>query len=260
MMHVSFARAGVRAGLAAAALLAAGCNRTGPVADATPTPAGPAATVDEPCADDGPRFPITHLCVGRSVNYLDTDNFMVIEAPADCEWVMQESAMPGDDEALIYRALKCKGVTTTLELHGGAHSAALGYAKSALFGDPAPEHEPVRMFPTDPADPQKAIRDLFETIPEAERASCEIQPAGMDGWPKDALVIRPNEAARAKFPKDEPLATCGPFGVDEDSQTFWRISQGFAWFVELGQDTPDFDAGSITIFKKGADGSWAPAP
>ena len=72
----------------------------------------------------------------------------------------------------------------------------------------------------------------------------------------DALVLAYNDAERKKMPADEPISMCGEFGQDEDSATFWRIGGGYAWFFALGQDTPDIDAGSFMIFKKGADGAW----
>lgn len=248
----------IHAALAACALLAA-CGEQKP-AETAAAPQTPASIVAAPCPDDGPRLPVTGICTGRAINYIDPAIGLITTTPDGCQWVPAETPFPNGEEALVYRVLSCKGVTTALELHGGAHSAALGYASSALFGDAAKEQEPVKIFTTDPADPQKAIRDLFESIPEAERPTCAIEPAGIDGWPKDALVIRPNAAARDKLPKDGPLAACGPYGVDEDSQTFWRVGQGYAYYFNLGQEEIDFDPGSFVLFVKGADGTWSPKP
>lgn len=244
--------------LCGAALLLASCG--GQAAPAGQQAAAPEVISPKPeaapCPDDGPRFAVTGLCTGRISNYLDPAIGLISETPDGCDWSFTEMAFPGEEEALIYRALTCKGVATRLELHGGAHSAALGYAASALFGEQALAVEPVRLFVSDPADPQKVIRDLFEGIPAAERAKCSIQPLGVQGEPSDALVIQYSEADRSKLPMDEPITMCGEFGRDEDSASFWRVFGGYAWFFQLGQDTPDFDPGSFMVFKKDAAGAW----
>jgi hypothetical protein len=239
--------------LCGAVFLLAACG--GPAAP-TPDAPAPAAAETSSCPDDGPRFAVTGLCTGRISNYLDPAIGLLSETPDGCQWNFTEMAFPGNEEALIYRALTCKGVATTLELHGGAHSATLGYTASALYGEQAASVEPVRLFVSEPADPQKAIRDLFEGIPAAERANCEIAPYGVQGEPADALVIQYTEAERKKHPTDEPIAMCGEFGRDEDSASYWRIAGGYAWFFQMGQDTPDFDPGSFMIFRKDAAGAW----
>lgn len=248
----------LRIGAASLALLAAACSPQATPA-ATPDPAATslAGTEGSTCPDDGPRLTLTQLCAGRVVNYLDPEIGLSKETPEGCEWKFTETPMPDPNEVIVYRALECKGVMTALEVHGGAHSAGLGYTKSALFGDTVGTVEPVRLFISDPADPQKVIRDLLEGVPAAERPKCEVHKAGIDVWPSDALVLGYTDAERKKMPQDEPIAMCGEFGQDEDSATFWRIGGGYAWFFALGQDTPDIDPGSFMIFKKGADGAWA---
>jgi hypothetical protein len=248
--------------LACASLGACSPTAPAPAASASPGPTA-AASADPPCADDGPRFPISKLCVGRSINYLDPGLRLITEAPAGCDWTMQETSFydPDVEQVLLFRALKCNGVTTQLERAGGAHSASLDYVASALYPAAAGgDHSPVRIFGDGVRDGRGVIGELSEAIPAAERATCEIQPAGNDHWPEDALVIAPNAAARARLPHDEPIAACGPYGLDEDSQTFWRVFQGYAWFFELGQDTMDIDPASFLLMRKGADGTWAPAP
>jgi hypothetical protein len=253
--------------LAAAALAAlAACQKPAepPVAVKPAATETPVAAAEPGCPDDGPRFPISKLCVGRSINYLDPEKKLITEALDGCSWTMQETSFPAPDgeQVLLFRALSCKGATTQLEFHGGAHSAALGYVASALYPDAVKNSvEPVRIFGSPDQDPKAAIEALKAGIADkTERASCVLEPAGINLWPADALVIRPNAKARAKAPKDEPLAACGEFGVDEDSQTFWRIFQGYAWFFSMGQDTMDFDPASFTLMRKGADGSWGQVP
>ena len=249
------------ASLAALTLLVACGGQSPPVETAASPEALSAKPKAAPCPDDGPRLPVTGICAGRAINYVDPEIGLATETPEGCTWGFTETPLPNGDEAIVYRVLTCKGVTTAFEFGAGAHSAALTYTASALYGDQVVGDEPiepVRIFMVEPADPQKVIRDLVENAPEAERAKCSVQPANASGWPKDALVMQFSEADRAALPMDEPVSMCGPYGRDEDAVTFWRIFGGYAWFFSLGQDTPDFDPGSFMLFTKGADGAWAP--
>jgi hypothetical protein len=239
----------------AALLLAAAC---GPQAPAAKTEAPAAATG---CADDGPRFPVTDICVGRAANYIDPER--LASAPPDlgtdgaaCDWTVNQTVLAGD-EAVLYRALRCDGKTATLEFAGGAQSASLTLATAARG---APGAELVRIFTSDPADPQAAIRALIADAPAAERGKCEVQPAGRDDWPKDALVIGYKPKFQGELSRTEIDSVCGRYGLDEGAQAYWLLRNGYAWFVTLGNDTPQIDANSITLLRKGADGDWAAAP
>lgn len=240
----------------AALAFATACTPSAPKTDTHDTAASGSA-----CPDDGPRLPITGICAGRAVAYFDPE-----AAPAepadigaigkDCTWVVNEMSMGIEDEALIYRALSCNGVTTKLSYAGGARSAALQLETSALGATPGAEL--VRIFTSDPKDPQASIRFLIADAPAAQRPKCEVQPANQPSWPKDALVIGYKAAFQRELKKDEPNAVCGSFGLDQDSQSFWRIQQGYAWFFQLGQDAAEIDPAAIKLFRKGADGAWAP--
>ncbi|MBL8552446.1 MAG: hypothetical protein JNJ73_20840 [Hyphomonadaceae bacterium] len=215
------------------------------------------------CPDDGARLAVTGICVGRASNYYDADvlaRSQALEGPAaGCSWTFNETAIADGSEAILYRAMTCNGVTTKLAYAGGAHSASLSYEASALAGAAVAGQERVRIFVSDPADPQKVIRDLIEAAPAAERAKCEVQPANIEGWPRDALVIGYKAADAARLPKNEPNAVCGEFGLDEDQMKYWLVRQGFAYFFALGQDGLDFDPNTFLLFRRGADGTWAPA-
>lgn len=251
-------RSNLAASAAALAVLAACGGPTAPAAPEAAPEAISARPEAAPCPDDGPRLPATLICAGRAINYLDPGATLISDTPDDCTWGFTETVFPGGDEVLVYRALTCKGVETKLELRAGARSAALGYASSAFYGDQTEGVEPIRLFVSDPADPQKVIRDLFEGIPAAERARCQIRPLNSQGNPSDALVIEYSDAERAKEPTDEPISMCGEFGRDEDAATYWRIFGGYAWFFSLGQDITDFDPATFMVFRKGADNVWAP--
>ncbi|MDX2235834.1 MAG: hypothetical protein NW200_15145 [Hyphomonadaceae bacterium] len=215
------------------------------------------ATV-EACADGGARLAGTGLCQSEASALVPADPDVRTPELEGCTWSVNETMLPAD-EALLYRAATCNGVTTQLGFAGGARSAEIAYERSAQFGDAAIGRVVVRLYGTDP-DPQGALKAAIAEAPASERASCEIAPAGGEGWPADALIIAPNAAALARLPKDKPVIACGPLGVDQTKVRYWRVRQGFAWFFDLGDRDPDFDAGNMTLVARAADGAWAVKP
>jgi hypothetical protein len=227
------------------------CAACGPMPHQKAAPVAEAA-----CPDEGPRLPGTGLCQRTAANFIErAAGASEVSYPEGCTSVINETMLPGD-AALIYGAAQCAGKTTTLAFAGGAHSASITYETDAVGGDAAKGQEVFRLFGVDP-DPQGALKGAIAELPAAEQAKCEIRAAGVEGWPADAVVIAPTAAARATLPKDEPLKACGPLGLDEDSQTYWRVRQGQAWFFTLGQENAGFDPASLTIIEKGPDGAWA---
>jgi hypothetical protein len=167
----------------------------------------------------------------------------------NCTWSVKE-VMVGD-EALLYRAAACAGVETTLAFAGGAHRAELSYESSAVYGDTARGRVVVALYGADP-DPQGALNAAIAELPARERGLCRIVPAEREGWPTDALLIAPNAPAR----EGRPVVACGPQGIDETKVSYWRVRQGFAWFFDLGNRDPDFDAGNMAIFTRSPEGAW----
>jgi hypothetical protein len=164
--------------------------------------------------------------------------------------------LPGE-EALLYRAATCGGVETTLAYAGGARRAELSYQSSAVHGDAARGRVVVALYGTDP-DPQGALNAAIAELSVRDRGSCQIVPAEREGWPADALLIAPSAMARARLFEGRPVVACGPLGIDETKVSYWRVRQGFAWFFDLGDRDPDFDAGNMAIFIRSPDGSWRP--
>jgi hypothetical protein len=258
---------------AALALTAAAC---------TPTPAvDKKADSGAVCGKDDPRLPVTGLCQAEATKLFSPARLAPItgEPVKDCTYVIAETPTPDAAEAILYRALSCKGKTTQLVFSAGARSASLNWGVSGFF-DNVPTagqegSERVRIFTlTGVADPKAMILDMAkatakeEKAPAAEIAACELRQAG-ENYPADAFVVDVNDAYQKanklgphdKGPNDDPgtgvYGACGPYGVT-DAPRFWMIRDGYAWFVDEGQDLPDFDATSLTVFRKGADGTWGP--
>jgi hypothetical protein len=259
--------------------LALGLNACAPAAK-KPAEAPAASTAVQVCPDDGPRLPITGLCRGRAVNYFDPARFANAsgDLPEGCTWVVSETTTPDPNEAILYNALSCNGKTTQLEFSAGAGSASLSWGVSGFFDDVPTQGETgserVRLFTLEGVADAKALILEMARGTAAEQGStpeevvaCEMRPAG-EGYPSDAFVVDVNDAYKqanklgtydglTDGPEAGVYAACGPYGVT-DAQVFWLIRDGYAWFLDQGQDMPDFDAGSLTVFRKAADGAWAP--
>lgn len=215
-------------------------------------------TAEAGCADS---LSVTGWCPSRVAEAVDPARMAqatALEGPAaNCSWTMQDVAIGDGSEAVVYRAMTCNGVTTAFDYAGGAHSASLNYRTSAL-GHPQ-GGEVVRIFTSDPENPRQALQTLIDALPPAERARCEVQAANIDGWPSDALVIGYNAQAARGLPADQPNAVCGEYGRDDDSVKYWLIRDGYAFFLNLGQDGVDFEPNSLTVFRRSPEGVWGPA-
>ncbi len=222
---------------------------------------GTTAQAAESCPDDGARLPITGLCAGRAANYLNMVEGTLPDGPEGCSWTVQETEMPAG-EVLLYMALQCGDKATKLTFEGGAQLAELKYETSAQLGDELKGQTLIKIASADPAAPTANVLSVARAAMEdqAEAAKCEVRPAGIEGWPADALVVDVSAAEAAKAPKDEPRAACGPFGLNEDSQAYWRVFQGFSWYFELGQDNAEIDPRSLTLMSKDEKGEWGQVP
>ncbi len=228
----------------------------------TPAPA-PATSaksgVETPkaCGDNDRALPGTGLCASGAAGLLALAPGDRPNAPRGCMWTVNEA--PFADEFLLYYAAKCAGKVTTLEYAGGAHMAELTYVTSAISGDAVKGQKAVRIAGGGrPGEPNAGILGTAREAlgNPALAAKCQVFPAKNPNWPTDALVVDVSPAEAAKARKDEPRTACGPFGLDEDSQSFWRVFQGFSWYFELGQDEMEVDPGSFTLVHKDDKGQW----
>ena len=172
------------------------------------------------------------------------------KAPAGCEWVVNQTEMPGA-EVLLYRAAKCNGKTTTLHYTATTEKALFSYQE----GGPAV----VEMMGMESGEGDAAILRHARAAMDAKTktAQCAVRPAKQELWPADAKVVDVSAAEAAKAPKNEPRSACGKYGLDEDAQMFWRTFQGFAWYFDLGQDEFVIDPGSLTVVSRDEAGNWS---
>lgn len=239
-------------------LMLCACGNDGAENTEAAMPGGETVDAEGACPDDGARLAITGICAGRAVNYLNVAGGEPPEAPEGCEWVVQETRFAED--VLLYRATRCIDKTTRLAFAGGAGMAELSY-DTAAYGDAENQLKGEVLVRVAGVDPNNKTAALLRIARQAiddpnEQAQCTVRNAGIDGWPEDALVVDVSPAQAATASPDEPRSACGPYGLNEDEASYWRVFQGHSWFFQLGQDALQIDPGSFTLMRKGSDGAW----
>ncbi len=222
--------------------------KAAPVASAPPAPA---------CPDKAAALPDTGLCPADAAALLPADDRPPL--PDGCTWSINEAALP-DATWLLYRAARCDGKTAALAYAPAKPLARLVYALSPMGGDQAKGATLVAFAPSDRRNPQATILALTRAAitDPADDQDCHVRKADIPGWPADALVVDIPAAQATKMPQDEIRSACGPLGMDQGSQLYWRISQNTAWHFDLGQEAPEINPRSLTLVRKDASGEWTP--
>lgn len=222
-------------------------------------------TGDDSCRDDGARLPVSGLCQGAAVAYLSNDGAPEPALPEGCEWRLRETAMPAGD-VLLYRAAACGETVSKLELRGGAHMGALHLTVSALGTDLAEANPVITLVSAEADAPRAGALSLARetTGDRTEAALCAARDLDFEDAPLGAFVIdvvRAPAQSKAKKAKPKrkakraPRSACGPFGYNEAGGGYWRVFQGFAWFIGP-QAAPDVDPGSLTLLSREGAGGW----
>lgn len=216
-------------------------TNNGAVIASNPAAPSPAATCTA-----GMPLPVTRLCQTEAAALLLPAPDAPPPPPNGCTWVINETA--AGSAAVLYRAAQCDGRVTMLDITPGPRVAVMAYTILAMlnprYGD-VPHDPVVTLFDTGTADPRTRILEeaRHAAADQAEAAHCQVRAYG-NPEPSDALVV---DVVPIPRNVDGVRTACGRYGLDEDSQTFWRVSQHTAWFFELGQETPGVDPESFTI-------------
>ena len=210
------------------------------------------------CPDGGPTLPVTGICQGQASDYLlntSNPNDYLLPDPS-CDWVVNEAQMI--DGVLLYKALRCKGITTQLEYGGGAHYATLDSTRSALWADnggtPQGETRVVWITHVDPSNPipnlLRASRDGMDQPMPGVKCVLKRKDNG-DGW-----VYAPDAATMAA--QDGPTPPmCGSFSEGDGVDRWWRVVADFGMLIDLpGEAYQDFDPSSLTLLRKSPAGDW----
>lgn len=197
-------------------------------------PLAPSYVAKTPCPDDGPRLPISGVCAGRAVAYMEPDSAEPAP-PSGCEWTVKET--PFSDQVLLYRALTCGEKTVSLAYAGGAHAAELSYVTSALYPAAVPgpdEVKPIVRVATYHGSDDFRLKETIGS--DANIAKCEIRPAG-PGYPASAKVIAPKT----------PGADCGLYALSDTADNFWLVRKDWVYAFMLPKGPHDIDPATLTI-------------
>lgn len=214
-----------------------------------------------PCRSDGLRLPLSGLCPESASAYLNVVAGPEPELAADsCTWALNEAWMAG--MMVLYRAAECSGRVSRLYGSAGAHMASLELIETAYHEDGSAFgklEEPVRYadvimrFKDTPAQDVEhaALYGRQREVPK----SCAVRK--MDDV-ADGYIVDVSAAERARQPQDEPPAhLCGSYGYGDDAD-LWRVFQGYAVFLNLGQDAyQDIDYRSLTLLEPDGAGGWS---
>lgn len=202
------------------------------------------------CPSDHPGLSVAGLCSDKAEALVLAARTDASDAPDGCNWTVRAAALP-DNRALLYRAARCGLRTAELRFVPGRVFGSFILSASP-YGDVLDGSDVVaRMAPASDAGAIiQIVRASIDDPQEARR--CHMRPAGLDGWPSDALVADEDP----KPTSDGVRTACGPLGLDEGSQTFWRLSQGQAWFFQFGQELPVVDSRSFTLVGRSRQGDW----
>lgn len=100
-----------------------------------------------------------------------------------------------------------------------------------------------------PAPFEAASALALAGLPAKQAKRCELRTPEVEGYPIDALVfdLPPREARKAAA-LDAP---CGPYGRSARTDSYWRLFDGIGVFYQFGDDQPEFDPASLTVYKPG---------
>ena len=159
------------------------------------------------------------------------------------------------DQFLLYKALRCKGVTSKLRFAGGAKFSSLEIEKSAFFGSSAAGHQLVVIAGLNdnnaPASIEFYARQKMSQ--NDDKLYCYAQSGKPYGYPSDSYVVN-NEEFNPNA--QEQGFRCGEWGYFSDVQSFWRAFGGFTWFFQFGQDAIEFEARTFTMIERDGRGGW----
>lgn len=200
-----------------------------------------------PCANAGGLLPGSGLCRADALARLPRPQPGGWSPPQGCDIAAKEVQLTGG-RWLLYAAQRCGERIARLAVtpqQGGA--LVLRYAETArnagLVG-----RKTLIIVDGRPAQEHLAVYTLVTAgLPGTQADRCALRPPPGPGYPYDAFVFDlPTAEARLTAALDAP---CGPYGRSARTDNYWRLFGGIGVFTIIGDDQPEYDPASLTIYK-----------
>jgi hypothetical protein len=214
---------------------------------ATPPPAEVAPTA--PCAEAGGLLPGSGLCRADAVARMPQPRPDGWSPPQGCDTAAQEAQLPGG-RWLLYAALRCGERIARLSVtpqQGGA--LVLRYAETAR-NDGLVGRKTLTVIDGHPSPAHLAVYTLvMGGLPRPQAQRCALRTPPVPGYPWDAVIFDlPPAEARLTAALDQP---CGPYGRSARTDSYWRLLGSVGVFYAFGDDQPEYDPASLTVYQPG---------
>lgn len=241
-------------------ILAAALSGTLPAPLGQDQPAASAAPAipAEPCATSGGLLPGSGLCRDAAMARLPSTRRNAWTPPIGCDTTAQEIPL-SSGRWLLYAAQRCGEAVARLEAGPGPSGSQpagqptgqtgvleLRYAQAAR-SKALPGKRALTLVEGKPA-PYEAVHALvMNGLSPRQVRNCDLRTPEVEGYPIDALVFDlPPADARKAAALDEP---CGPYGRSARTDSYWRLFDGIGVFYVFGDNQPEFDPASLTVYK-----------
>ena len=218
------------------------------------------------CRQGEQLLPASGLCTDQARRLLNISRGSDMQPLDGCSLAVEEASLPGD-QILLYKALRCKGVTTKLEYGGGARFAELSVIVSGYDADTGGNPrltEPRKLVTIGAVHNGDANTSLLSAAKSAMEARdkanpCKVVSGQPFRFPDDSLLVHTRSAPKQSQNNDGPGfdgGECGPMGYFDDSNAYWRAFGGFVWHFDLGQDIAEIDPGTFTVIERDKADQW----
>jgi hypothetical protein len=194
-------------------------------------------------------LPGSGLCRNDALARLPKTRRNAWQAPEGCDTTGQEVALPGG-AWLLLAAQRCGDQIAQMEAIPGPHGAVEVRYTAAARNRTLEGKTVLTLVQGQPA-PFAAIAALvFSDLKPKQAKLCTLREPEVEGYPIDAYVFDlPPKEARKAAALDAP---CGPYGRSANLDGYWRIFDGYGIFFAFGNDQPEFDPASLSVYRPGS--------
>lgn len=173
--------------------------------------------------------------------------------PPKCFWASRSIAF--GDIYILYRVAKCHGKTSSVSLKNNDSGSVSLVIKDSVISSDNEGETFTEIFDIQRKYPYTSI--LKQTVDTSSLKNCEVKPNTSQKNYKKTLIISPKSDVAEKMSWAEKKEACGKYSSLNSGSNFWHVSQGYAWYFNLGSSKyMDIDPRSLTLATKAGNGKW----